>query len=257
MTRLLVLLSLVALAGCDAGTGSVSLTARPTSATQSLVVGGGKGDGTALSRVRLLINEAELRGARRGCHGGGPGFGGGNPSFCAHRRHHVERGPFLVTVDADGIASGSVSEPVLLADVPAGSYRSAELELAPLGTTDSSAGRLGPMGQPPRETPVASLGAEFDDFKSSGSTVIIDGTWSGKPFTFRAAFEAEQETRGPITVAAGGSVSLGLTIDASGWFVDAKGAALDPTVEANHPAIAANITRSLTIEDENEPHGPR
>jgi hypothetical protein len=249
----------VAFTGCTADSGTVSLTARPTTSTQALITGTTT-EGTSLTRVRLLINEAELRGG--GHHGmmGGPrgappaSAQGTGQSFCMHKGKHVEQGPFIVTVDAAAIAAGTVTDPVLLADVPAGTYQGAELELAPVGSEDVSAqGRGGMMhGAPPPSatTPVASLGAEFDDFKSTGATIIIEGTFAGAAYTYNAAFATEQESVDPITVVAGTPVSLGLVIDASTWFVDAAGGALDPSVAANHDAIAANIKKSLTIEND-------
>lgn len=253
-------------AGCSAsGSGSVSLTAKPSAATQAIVsvVDGTTPTGpVALSRIRLVLNEAELRGGggRGGHHGGRDGGGGplGAPpagmtsdtSFCAHRGHHVEQGPFLITIDAASL-SGSTTEPVLLADVPAGTYKGAELEVGPLGAEDLSAAKAGRPAKP-AEAPldIASLGAEFDDFKTSGAALIIEGTSNGTAFTYSAAIQAEQESAADITVVDGQEVSLGLVIDSTNWFVDASGNALDPAVAENHDAIANNIKTSLTIEDD-------
>lgn len=230
----------------------MSLSAKPTAATQALITT--TTDGSGVSRVRLLINEAELRGGGRGAPMGSMGQG---PSFCAHKGRHVEQGPFIVTLDAAALANGTLSEPVLLADVPAGTYRGAELELAPLGSDDASGGRGGPGGHmhgPPPAKPAVALGAEFDDFKSSGATLLVDGSWNGAPYTFSAAFEAEQETAASLTVTDGTQVSLALVIDAAGWFVDSAGSALDPTDAANHDAIVANMKKSLTIEEDHPHH---
>lgn len=275
MRSSILLAASLAVAGCSSN-GTVSLTPRPSTKTQALI-NGSKGESAfTLDRVRLLIDEAELRGGGGGCRhhpGGGGGMGGGGMmgggqagavSFCAHRGHHVEQGPFIVSLTAADLAAGTVSQPVLLADVPAGTYRGAELEIEPLGAEDASArpppndGRGGMMGPPPppRTVDLASLGAEFDDFKTSGASIIIEGTRAGVPFTYSAAITAEQETSGPITVSGGAEVSLGLVIDASTWFTSASGAELDPSDAANHDAIANAIKASLTIEDETGHHHP-
>jgi hypothetical protein len=66
-------------------------------------------------------------------------------------------------------------------------------------------------------------------------------------YTFSAAIETEQETAGPVTVADGAQTSLAFAIDVSTWFKAADGTDLDPTVAANHDAIAAHIKASLTV----------
>ncbi len=267
------LMGALVFAGCSAGNGTVSLTAKPSTKTAALITAAdGSGNGVGLSRVRLLLNEAELRGGGGGCRGkGGPGggmMGGGQrgpaagsdvagqgASFCKHRGHHVEQGPFVITIDAASLAS-AVSEPVLLADVPAGDYRGAELEVGPLGAQDASAAKAGRAAPPSETVDLTKLGAEFDDFKTSGAAIIIEGTSNGAAFTYQAAFQAEQESATALTVAAGAEVSLGLNVDATTWFVDANGNALDPALAEHHDAIAANIQKSLTIEDDTG-KGPR
>ena len=224
-----IVLSLVVLAACGGGTGSVTLTARPSSSSAALLTSKLTA-GNGVSRVRLLINEAELRGGR-GCH---------RTSFCM-KGNRVEQGPFIATLDAKELEAGTVTEPVLMADVPAGTYRGSELELEPLGSDEHWRNRK-PAPPPADEA--------FADFVKTGATIIIEGAWAGEAFTFSSAFRAEQETEGPLTVTAGQPLSLGLVVDASKWFTTAEGASLDPRQAANHDAITANIKSSLTIEDD-------
>jgi hypothetical protein len=163
------------------------------------------------------------------CHGGSGGHARGERNA---------QGPFVVDVSADSLASGKASEPLVITDVPAGSYRGSELEIEPLekdGRASADAANL----------------ADFRD----GSTVIIDGSSHGSAFTYKASFEAEQESTKAFTVKAKESLSLALTVDASTWFTDADGRALDPANAADHAAIAQRIQASLTIDPDAGRHG--
>jgi len=225
--RALLLTSLFALAACGGSTGSVSLAARATDATTALLTQTQANADLSLGRVRLLIAEAELHG------------GGCRASFCARGR--VEQGPFIATLTGEQAASGATTD-VLMADVPAGRYHEAELELESLHRDHRGCHHRAPD----------TLGAEFADFQKTGATVIVDGAFQGQAFTWSGAIDAEQETKGPITVEAGKSVSLGLVVDAASWFVDASGAPLDPRSAESQAVIAANVKKSLSIEDDTD-----
>jgi hypothetical protein len=242
------------LAACSSqNTGSLKLVPTASSNTQAALTDPtASATGTnAISRVRILLNEIEVnndlasdggplggRGHRGGPCAGGPGGGGpGGGHAPGGDADKTQQGPFVLTLSAAELAAGTVT-PVEMADVPAGTYTSTEIELAAFGTDPD--GRTMPTT------------AEFDDFRTSGNTVIVEGTWAGGAYTYAAKVEAEQETVKSITVAAGTEVTLSFAIDTTTWFKAADGTDLDPRVAANHDAIAANIKASLSVGNDDD-----
>ncbi len=177
-----------------------------------------------ITRVRILVAHAKI------------GYTGGHSGGGA-----AEAGPYVVDLSADEIANGAHRE-FSLGELPSGTYGGAEIEIEPLEADQDAS------------DPV------FDDFRASGASVLVDGTYQGKDFTFAGHFLAEQGTDGEVAVDASEPVALAMAVDASAWFLDENSAAVDPADEAQHDALAVGICETLDTQPQlfasGDPHGP-
>lgn len=235
LVRSTLLLGALAVVGCSSSGDDVKLgvdvqaqTVASSSQTRSLTTTTGTTavgvplSAIKLSRVRILVDEAKLQGtANTGVK-------------CDPNAHH-ESGPFIVDLTGDDIAKGAHRD-FSIGSVPAGTYGEAEIEIKPLDPNDKDAGD--------------SSGAEFADFRATGASLLIDGTYQGKAFQFAGHFKAEQGKEGPITIDGTTSVSVPFAVNPNGWFADANGNALDPTDATQHSAIAVAICKTLDTEVE-------
>jgi hypothetical protein len=218
----------VALFGCSTGEVKIGLDVTGTDAaavTRGRSISGQPvlGSDLALSRVRLLVSEVELHSADAsgGSMKGGMCKGGGG----SHDK--AEAGPFVVELAAAEVMKGAHRD-FSLGNVKSGTYGKSEIEIEPLDADD-----------------VSEAGPDAADFIAEGASLLIDGTYKGKAFHFAGHFTAENEQTGSFTVGSGASPSIPLTIDPRAWFVDASGAALDPTDPAQHSAIAVGICKTF------------
>ncbi|HET7826851.1 MAG TPA: hypothetical protein VFK90_16065, partial [Anaeromyxobacter sp.] len=227
---------LLALAGCHSGktSGTLGVSAKGdgSAGIASVEVGGG----VSVSRVRVLVRQLELEGAEgdqnmpmptpmmAADHGGGDGGEG--------EENGVEIGPLVVDVSGDAL-SGSVKK-VFDADVPEGTYR--ELKIA-----------IGPSSGAAPGTPLAAMGA---------SSIVVDGTKAGAPFSFASALQATQKLETPLVVDhAGKSSNVTLVLEVTKWFTAAGGGPLDPTADADRAAIEANMLANLRFERDDDENG--
>lgn len=167
--------------------------------------------GLALTRVRLLVNVVKVG------YTGGPDASGDEASV----------GPIAVELTGDEIKSGAARS-FSLGELDTGTYGGAEIEIDTLDDGFDASGD-----------------ESLTDFADEGASVPIDGTYQGAEFHFAAHFLAEQGTDDEVTIDAATPFDLDLTVEPSGWFVDADGAVLDPTDASAHDAIALAICKSL------------
>jgi len=210
---------LAGLVGCS--TGEVKLgvdVAAIKSAVTDPNAAGSAPSPLEVSRVRLLVAHAKI-GYTGGTSGGGP---------------DADAGPIVVDLTDDEIANGAHRE-FDLGSLPSGSYGGAEIEIEPLDTDASD--------------------AELADFRSTGASVLVDGTYQGKSFQFAGHFLAEQGTDGEVTIDASSPAVLAMSVDPSTWFLDANGAALDPTDGAQHDTLAVSICKTLDTQPQLAPSG--
>ena len=217
MFRSWMALGLVALFGCNSGaSGDVKLgvdVAALTATVASQLANGTTATDSSLvvTRIRVLVAHAKV------------GYTGGKASGSGPS---AEIGPVVVELTADEIASGAHRD-FDLGTLPTGTYGGAEIEIQPL---DSSSTSTDPA---------------LADFVTSKASVLVEGTFGGTAFTFAGHFLAEQGTDGNVNVDATVPLNLALTVDPTGWFVDANGSVIDPTVATDHVAIADGICKSL------------
>jgi hypothetical protein len=83
--------------------------------------------------------------------------------------------------------------------------------------------------------------------------ITVDGTYGENSFTYVSDVSPELEfaLSPAVEVPAGGEASVGVEFDVASWFV-ADGSVLDPTDEANRPAIEENILASMAAHAEVE-----
>jgi hypothetical protein len=210
--------STLALAGCSTGTtgttatgpaGQVSLGVDVSALRAASAATASADAGLVVSRVRVLVAHVKVGYIHEQATG---------PA--------AEIGPVVVDLTAAELASGAHRD-FDLGTLAGGTYGGAEIEIEPLdATADTSDPALA-------------------DFVSTGASVLVDGTYDGAAFQFAGHFLAEQGTDGDVTVDASTPVSLALTIDPSGWFLDASQAAIDPTDATQHDALAVAICETL------------
>ncbi len=217
MKRIFVLgAALFALAGCSSGQVKLGVDVAP------LKVASTDPDPTdfpttspdlELTRVRLLVAHAKIGYAGRDC-----------------MSDETDIGPNVVDLTAEEILNGAHRE-FDLGAMASGTYGGAEIEIMPLEAGQDASGD------------------EFADFRSSGASLLVDGFFTGKEFTFAGHWLAEQGTDGEVEVDASTPVAIAMAVDTSSWFKDASDAALDPTDVAQHDAMSLAICKTLDTQE--------
>lgn len=153
----------------------------------------------------------------------------------------IKAGPVVVSLPLGTAAVDALVD----VSAPAGQYDKLEFKIhAPVLPRDSVFLRLNPT--------------------FAGVSVRVTGTFihgsSRSDFTYESALEAEQEVAldPPLTVDAGGTASLTVRFDLSGWFAGPGGTGLVDPASANaggtnQALVESNIRRSIhAFEDEDE-----
>ena len=146
-----------------------------------------------------------------------------------HECGEMRLGPMLVDLPLSDAA------PVQLASVPLpeGSYRELKLHLH------------APVSSSTRDAAFLAANPSFE-----GTSVRIEGTYDGQPFTWTSAINAvmQMEFNPPVVVSAG-SNNVTLASDLSRWFVNGSGGTLDPSTAGpgttNGAIVESNIRASF------------
>lgn len=148
--------------------------------------------------------------------------------------HEIKLAPMLVDLPITPDAKVELSAPV-----PAGKYRNLHARITAL-TADS------------RQRGAADFIAANPDF--AGTSVRIEGTYKGEPFTFVSNLRAEIYIpfRPPLDLTdTTKAPAVTVAVDPSRWFKTQSGTTIDPTTvgldQPNNAYIAANIRRSFRI----------
>jgi hypothetical protein len=230
---------LVAACG-DAGSGpagdaqvSLSLATRSAAAANAAVVAGpetytdGAGNTLVIDRVQLVLRELEMENETH--QGACETDTTSHDGDCAE----IEVGPFLVDLP---LGVGGAARTVT-ASVPAGTYDEVNFKIR----------------EPDDDTAAdQAFVADHPDF--AHTSVKVEGSFNGTPFTFTSGLEAELklELSPPLVVDASGTTDLTLFADLDAWFRDAGGSLIDPASAASAAQVADNIARGFNaFEDEN------
>lgn len=144
-----------------------------------------------------------------------------------------ERGPLVLSLNL----GGELTE-IGLADVPAGFYEELEFEIDARDDDEEL----------PNDPDL--IGPNNEDY-----SLVIKGTINGEQFTFASVedFEIELEFNPPVEVNDSEEVSVTLAFNASSWFLDGEGNALDLNNEEDRERVEENIENSLeAFEDDDE-----
>lgn len=215
------LVALFALAGCSTGEVKLGVDVAPLKAAASsseTTPISDNGDVLDITRVRLLVAHAKI------------GYAGRSASS-------ADVGPTVVELSAEEIANGAHRE-FSLGELPSGTYGGAEIEIEPLDADQDASDSV------------------FADFRDSGASLLVEGTYQGKSFSFAGHFLAEQGTDGEVTVDASEPLSLAMAVDPSKWFLDANGVELDPSDTAQHDDLAVAICKTLDTQPRLSEAGP-
>jgi hypothetical protein len=218
MKRVLSLVATLALAGCGGGT-QLSLSARaggPLAPRTALTLS----NGITVDRLRAVIREVELERASA------------VPNDLLDRQE-FEVGPFLL--DLSGAKLDGTVQQIIIADVPAGTYREVKFKLHKPSSTESA---------DPKVKEMAALNA----------SIVVEGQIDGQPYTFISGVDAEQKFQGSFNLASGAN-NVTLNVDPSTWFGGSGAARLDPRVAGNRSAIENNIKVSMKVFDDDDHDG--
>jgi hypothetical protein len=93
------------------------------------------------------------------------------------------------------------------------------------------------------------------------TSIKVEGTWNGAPFTFSSDLNAEQkmELSPPLVVTQSGATNLTIFFDVSTWFAASGGTLIDPSTavkgQPNEDVVKDNIKRSLHAFRDNDEDG--
>lgn len=252
--KILPILAAAVLASCSQRSTALKVSARGAGAPAAVAAGSlVVNDQISIDRVRIAVRQLTLEDgtcapssgmASAGMSSGSGAMSSGGSSASGDEdadECEVSTGPFVADLAGDQLAGGL--QPVFQTQVPAGTYRELEVEIAPLADTVTGAGDLGGSS-------VVVNGSFTHQVTTGGTTATVTD-----PFVISvtAGVEIERETQ--ITVAADGTVpNVTLTIDWAKWFTDGT-RALDPTNPADAATIAANIARSLDAFEDDDQDG--
>jgi hypothetical protein len=247
VARAFMFVPVVAIAACSDGIGPsassmVSVAFRVAPATSGLSAARMLGDSAAptvtdsitLTKVQLVLSHIELSRIDSACVRADT-TDDDDRDEGEHRGdcHEIKLAPMLVDLPITPDAKVELSAPV-----PAGKYRNLHARITAL-TADS------------RQRGAADFIAANPDF--AGTSVRIEGTYAGKPFTFVSNLRAEIYIpfRPPLDLTEGTTPAVTVAVDPSRWFKTQNGTTIDPTTvgldQPNNAYIAANIRRSFRV----------
>jgi hypothetical protein len=77
------------------------------------------------------------------------------------------------------------------------------------------------------------------------ASIIVDGTYAGREFSYRSGVAPELEFPISVDVPSGGEARAAVPFDVAAWFVGSDGVTLDPTDPAVRDAIEGRILDSM------------
>ncbi len=191
-------------------------------------------DDITLTKVQLVLSHIELSRIDSACVR--PDTTDDDSADNVERRddcHEIKLAPMLVDLPLTPDAKVELSAPV-----PAGKYRNLHARITAL-TADS------------RQRGAADFIAAHPDF--AGTSVRIEGTYKGAPFTFVSNLRSEIYIpfRPPLDLTESTTPAVTVAVDPSRWFKTQDGTTIDPTTvglgQPNNAYIAANIRRSFRV----------
>jgi hypothetical protein len=187
-------------------------------------------DALVITKAQLVIARVELVRAGAVCASeaaSGDDDGADDDDDCAE----LQLAPSIIDLPVNGTVVSALE-----VTIPEGSYTALEAKLRPV-RSGSGSGR----------GTTAFLAAHPD---LDGVSVLVEGTWNGKAFTYRGAAERgiERSFSPPLT-ASGTPLGLTVNVDLATWFRSSSGTLIDPNTAnargANAQLVEDNIERSF------------
>lgn len=237
------------LTGAASGPGSVSLSfaatgARTTSTPSTLgsATGGllasssSSSDALVITKAQLVLARLELQRAGATCTSETEA-GDDNPSS-TDSCQELELAPSVIDLALDGTVVNALN----LA-APAGTYSALEAKIRPVEARRNGAAQF--------------LTAHPE---LANSSVHVEGTFNGQPFTYSGTARAELETAfNPPLVSDATGISVTVKVDLTNWFRTSAGALIDPSTAnaggVNASQVASNIARSFVAFRDDDHNG--
>ena len=223
--------------GPGGAAGSVSLSfsatgARTTSssttlgATSGLLTSSSSADALVITKAQLVLARLELQ--RSGATFTSTTEAGDDNPSSTESCEELELDPTVIDLPVNGTIVSALN-----LSAPAGSYSALEGKIRPVDTR--------------RRGAAAFLAAHPE---LAGTSVRVEGTFNGTPFTYTGAAHSELESRfDPPLVADATGINVTVQVDLTNWFRTASGQLVDPatanTGGANASLVAANIASSF------------
>ena len=228
--------------------GDVSTTSSGATPTSSGIIVANGNDTLRLTSVHLVIDELELLRTATGVCTDDSSSDDSSPDDSGHHTasssdcFEVKTGPYLIDLPVNGNVASSITM-----TVPGGSYSKLEMKLRPADSGDDR----GFIAAHP---------------EMSNISVLAEGTYNGRPFTWRGSVRADLEMHFAQALVVDGTGNVTVNIDVGGWFRTGTGAIIDPATagigQVGFLTVAQNIGASFgAFEDDDhdghDDHGGR
>jgi hypothetical protein len=193
-------------------------------------------DALVITKARLVLARLELQRAGGTCTSATES-GDDHPSS-TESCEELELVPRVIDLAVDGSVVNALS-----LSAPAGTYSALEAKIRPVDARGSGAAQF--LTANPELT---------------NSSVLVEGTFNGKPFTYTGAARAELESAfNPPLVADATGINVTVKVDLTNWFRSTSGALIDPSTAnsggVNASLVASNIARSFTAFRDDDHNG--
>jgi hypothetical protein len=201
-------------------------------------------DELVITRAQIVLEEIEFESEDRSCRRriAAAGYDTSAIDIARIRQYcdgyEVEFGPIVID-----LPTGRAPVAGVTLRVPPGLYDELKFEIEPLDDHGRGEDRHGRRG-------------------TRGSSIVVEGTFNGRPFVYLSALEAEVELRfrPPLSIEAGG-FNVTIRVDVAGWFTTSDGRLIDPSSAnaggPNQALVERNILASLEAYPDGDRDGRR
>jgi hypothetical protein len=229
----------VTLSFATASTASASADRAAASGASFALTATSGADVLVVSKARLVLSRLELQRVGATCASadslddhGGDRNDDRNQSRDDDGCAELEVGPSLVDLPVTGSVATTLN-----VTVPTGQYSAFEAKIQPVESRSNGNDKGG----------TAFLAAHPE---LAGVSVLVEGTFNGKAFTYTGAPRAQLESQfDPALSVTDGAANITVHVDLASWFKTSAGTLIDPsTANVNGAAsavVAANIRRSF------------
>jgi len=218
--------------GARTSSSSATVGATPS----SLLASSSSVDALVITKAQLVLARLELQRSGATCTSATEA-GDDNPTS-TESCEELELDPAAIDLPVDGAVVSALN-----VAAPAGSYSALEAKIRPV-----DARRRGAAG-------FLSAHPEL-----AGTSVRVEGTFNGTPFTYTGAVRAELESVfDPPLVSDATGINVTVKVDLTNWFRTSSGQLIDPATAnsggVNASLVASNIARSFSAFRDDDHNG--